>query len=75
LVQDHHEVDQRGFTHRTSASAYWNANRRLLGLPPIDIASEERQSSHSSAPHGLADDGIPGNKTLARFERAGMVAA
>lgn len=64
-----------GFTHLDERVRYWNVNRRILGLPPIDIAGEEAAIKSFQRAHGLADDGVPGSKTLGALEQPGTRAA
>ena len=58
-----------GYTHLDRRVGYWNDNRRLLGLPPVDIAGEDAAIREFQRKNGLAVDGDAGTRTIDALER------
>lgn len=56
-----------GYTHLDRRVAYWNDNRRLLGLAPIDVALEDAAIRAFQLERGLFVDGDAGRLTLAKL--------
>lgn len=54
-----------GFNGLADRVQYWNRNRQILGLPPVDIDNEMGSIMEFQARHGLTADGQVGPKTLA----------
>lgn len=54
-----------GYTHLAERVAYWQRNRILLGLLPIDIGREVEAIRTFQAERGLSVDGVAGPQTLA----------
>jgi predicted chitinase len=66
-----------GYTHLKERVDYWNTNRRLFGLPLIDVAGEDAVIREFQRKHGLFVDGDAGTNTINKLELvlAGSVSA
>lgn len=51
-------------------AAYWHRNRRILNLPPVNMAAETEAIKAFQREHGLADDGVVGPITHAAVVRS-----
>jgi predicted chitinase len=66
-----------GFNGLADRLQYWDRNREILGLPPIDPDNEMGSIMEFQARHGLTADGVVGPKTIAalKAETAARAAA
>jgi len=64
-----------GETHLDRRVRFWDNNREILGLPPIDIAGEIASIRAFQRKQGLIDDGIAGDMTIGALERAATATA
>lgn len=53
-----------GYNGLAQRVGYWNRNRSILGLPPVDIDNEVGSIIAFQSAHGLAADGAVGPKTM-----------
>lgn len=54
-----------GFNGLEDRVKHWERNRQILGLPPIDIATELGRIMDFQSDHGLTPDGSVGPRTMA----------
>lgn len=59
-----------GYNGLSDRRLYWDRNRALLGLPPIDLDLEDRRIKQFQRDHGLLDDGVIGPMTLSVLRAA-----
>jgi predicted chitinase len=57
-----------GYNGLSDRRQYWDRNRAILGLAPVDLDGEPDAIMAFQRDHGLTADGIVGAKTLARLE-------
>lgn len=57
-----------GYNGLADRRLYWDRNRALLGLPPIDLENERASIAAFQREHGLLDDGVVGPKTFAKLK-------
>lgn len=57
-----------GYNGLEDRVAYWERNRQILGLPPVDLDNEVGSIMEFQARHGLTADGVAGPKTLAALK-------
>jgi putative chitinase len=53
-----------GYNGLADRVAYWNRNRTILGLPPVDIDNEFGSIMEFQSAHGLTADGMVGPMTM-----------
>lgn len=58
-----------GYTHLKERVVYWDANRRLFGLPTIDVAGEDATIREFQRKNGLFVDGDAGTNTIDKLEQ------
>lgn len=58
-----------GYNGLSDRRLYWDRNRALLGLAPVDLAGEEADIKAFQRSRGLVADGIIGPATLRALER------
>lgn len=59
-----------GYNGLSDRRQYWDRNRALLGLPPIDLDGEAAEVAAFQRAHGLDADGVAGPKTLKALRAA-----
>lgn len=59
-----------GYNGLSDRRLYWDRNRALLGLPPINLDLEAASIAAFQAANGLAPDGVAGPKTFAALKAA-----
>lgn len=63
-----------GFNGLSDRRQYWDCNRALLGLPPIDLDYEADRIRAFQRERGLTADGVAGPKTFAAVRAAAVTA-
>ncbi len=59
-----------GYNGLSDRRQYWDRNRAILGLPPVDLDDEAKSIATFQREHGLFADGAVGPKTLAALKGA-----
>jgi len=59
-----------GLTGLSDRRQYWDRNRALLGLPPINLDLEAEKIEAFQRERGLGADGVAGPKTFAAVRAA-----
>jgi predicted chitinase len=57
-----------GYNGLSDRRQYWDRNRALLGLAPVDLDQEAAAIEQFQREHGLAADGVVGARTLALLD-------
>lgn len=57
-----------GYNGLSDRRQYWDRNRALLGLPPVNLDLEPNAIATFQREHGLFADGVAGPRTLAKLK-------